>query len=690
MNRNKHSSQFCLVIYWLSFYAAVQAPYREGDVILGGLLTVHLRGTSEDQCGEVDTNGLARVLAMIFAIEKINNDSKLLPNVTLGYDIRDYCETIPKATRITCDLVKDKCFTNITQSKKGQKSIMALIGPGESNAAVVIAGCLQILNVFGISATATSPELSSYAYNHLYRTVPLDKFRAKAMADIIEHFKWSYVAAVGQFIPHEDRFLSIRNIVTTLRRQENIRVVILWLYGSYERHFFVEVNRQNLTGRVWLLSDKFTSHSYPDFSSLDGTIIVQPHSFPDVVFQEHKKALTIKAAQEYFPEWWSEITTMISNCSAGMENAINKQVCFHDFVNRLQTSYASYMIDAVYSVAHALDILAKESSPSMTDNDHQRKLDMDINNVMQRLLSRVNFVGLTGNISFNKLGDRGSAVYEIVNLQVQEAANTKQLILKQVLVGKWEENEKRNKRLQFFEEIRWNSPTGSPPKSECLDQCSPGTRKSTTSPCCWQCVSCPRGTINPIPGSASCIECPRRKQSNEARTKCVDLPLINLKYSSAGGIVILSFCAFGMIATLFSFAVICRFWNTPVVKASSREFSFVLLVSNLLLFTLVVINLFEPTDTICKIIYPWRYITYNLCLSFLLVKILRISSAFQVPISHCCIINSLNNRMQAVIVITMHILLLLVLLPWLFLDPPSNKEYILSDQFLSNAVRITR
>ncbi|KAJ7389121.1 hypothetical protein OS493_033443 [Desmophyllum pertusum] len=276
-----------------------------------------------------------------------------------------------------------------------------------------------------------------------------------------------------------------------------------------------------------------------------------------------------------------------------MENAINKQVCFHDFVNRLQTSYASYMIDAVYSVAHALDILAKESSPSMTDDDHQRKLNMDINNVMQRLLSRVNFVGLTGNISFNKLGDRGSAVYEIVNLQVQEAANTKQLILKQVLVGKWEENEKRNERLQFFEEIRWNSPTGSPPKSECLDQCSPGTRKSTTSPCCWQCVSCPRGTINPIPGSASCIECPRRKQSNEARTKCVDLPLINLKYSSAGGIVILSFCAFGMIATLFSFAVICRFWNTPIVKASSREFSLVLLVSIILLLTLVVINLFE-------------------------------------------------------------------------------------------------
>ncbi|KAJ7328132.1 hypothetical protein OS493_025536 [Desmophyllum pertusum] len=194
---------------------------------------------------------------------------------------------------------------------------MALIGPKESSTAVVIGGCLQMLNVLGISASATSRELSSHTYNHLYRTVPSDIFRAKAMADIIEHFKWSYIAAVGgddsygrnglwsldkeaatrnsfcvamtEFIPNEGRILSIRNIVTTLRRRENIRVVILWLYGSYKKYFFSEVKRQNLTGRVWILSDEFPSNSYPDSSSLDGIIIVQPHSFPDVDFKNIKK-----------------------------------------------------------------------------------------------------------------------------------------------------------------------------------------------------------------------------------------------------------------------------------------------------------------------------------------------------------------------------------------------------------------
>ena len=297
---------------------------------------------------------------------------------------------------------------------------------------------------------------------------------------------------------------------------------------------------------------------------------------------------------------------------------------------------------------------------------------------MQSLLSRVNFVGLTGNISFDKLGDRELALYDILTLQ--QDTNSKRM--KEVLVGKWEENDKHDQRLHFFENIRWNTLNGVPPKSACSDQCSAGTRKSITSPCCWQCVVCPRGTINSIPGSEHCTECPNGRKSDEAKTKCVDLPSANLKFFSAGGIVLLILSACGVVASILSLLVTCRFWNTSIVKASNRVFSLVLLVSILLLLTLVVINLLEPTDTICKIIYPLRYTTYNVCLSFLLVKILRISSAFQVPIAHSFMITTVTDRMQSAIIITMHILLLLALLPWLLLDPPIKKELILTDHYI--------
>ena len=56
-----------------------------------------------------------------------------------------------------------------------------------------------MLNVSSISGSATSAELSSLTYDHLFRTVPSDTFLAKAMVDLVTHFNWSYVAVVALY-----------------------------------------------------------------------------------------------------------------------------------------------------------------------------------------------------------------------------------------------------------------------------------------------------------------------------------------------------------------------------------------------------------------------------------------------------------------------------------------------------------
>ena len=54
-----------------------------------------------------------------------------------------------------------------------------------------------MFSVSSISGKTTSTELSSFTYKHLCRSVPSDKFLAKAMVDLITHFNWGYVAVVG-------------------------------------------------------------------------------------------------------------------------------------------------------------------------------------------------------------------------------------------------------------------------------------------------------------------------------------------------------------------------------------------------------------------------------------------------------------------------------------------------------------
>ena len=531
--------------------------------MLGGVFNVHkFRGMAEGQCGEI-SQGVSLAEAMIFAINSINSNPNLPPNISLGYDIRDCCGDNTKTARITYELLKNKRCANTTQNNLSKRSIVALIGPTYSSTALFISGFLQMRNITAISGTTTSPELSSQTDKHLYRTVPPDTILARAVADIIEHFNWTYVAAIGiddsygrngiwsvvkeaetkngsfcvaltEFIKHTTQ---ITNIISTLRRHQNIRVIILWMYGAILDNVLREIGNQNLSGRVWILSETSTTVEVNGFVSsqfvpLRGSIAFKPRQYQDAEFREHMKAmLSYEGNRQDCPEWWNDIRLRVNTCLTRSENAtqrrdLRKEICVQNIIRDIYSSYAPFVIDAVHSVAHALHISTQDSDIQANGNNSDQRAIYTEKFYMQTLLSRVNFTGLTGPIVFNQFGDTQSAVYDIINFQQVHECGAKGL--KGVHVGKWDVN----KRLQLKENIRWNSHTGRFPKSECLEQCSPGTTKSTTSPCCWQCIPCPRGTVNPDPGAKTCTECPREKRSNDARTACIDLPLANFHYSS--------------------------------------------------------------------------------------------------------------------------------------------------------------
>ena len=211
---------------------------------------------------------------------------------------------------------------------------------------------------------------------------------------------------------------------------------------------------------------------------------------------------------------------------------------------------------------------------------------------VQRFFPKVNFNGLTGKITFDQHGDPAATVFHIVNFQQVQKSHVKRL--KQVVVGKWDADEQNKKRLSFQEKVLWNSATGTSftPRSECVDQCAAGTRTSITSPCCWQCVPCLPGSVNPHNGSEICTQCPKETYSNQENTRCIDLPLVNVKYFDSGGAVLFVFVGGGMFITLFTFAVFYKCWNSPIVKASNRELSLVHLIGIFILYGLVVSNLF--------------------------------------------------------------------------------------------------
>ena len=497
--------------------------------MLGGLTSSSVRQfqDTEAQCGGSNEQfGVAQ--AIIFAVEKINNDPYLLPNISLGYDIRNYDGNITKAGKITYELFEDTlCASSAAGNKTKRKPIVALIGPFDSRTALYIGGILRMFNVSGISGTTTSGELSSNSYAHLYRTVPSDTFLAKAMVDIIEHFNWSYVAAVGlddsygrggvwslvneatarkhpfciamtEFIRHEAQFPSIKYVVEELKSRENIKVVILWLYGDYLQRFIEEVSRQNLTDRVWILSEIYSISKENDFmdsrfSVLEGSIGFQHHDYNGHEFKESLKTILTNAMTDNMTSEWSDVEDNPWNCPGFRQvyDSSKSEQHHSNVVNEIYSSYVPYIIDAVYSAAHALDILTTDLNG--IDASDLQQFDVNIKK-MQRVLGRVNFTGLTGKIKFDKFGDIDSASYDIF---IIERVSSETNGLKTNLIGKWENHAKSKAQLNFYREILWRTVNGETPKSECSEQCQPGTRKSSTSPCCWHCVQCPGGSVNP-------------------------------------------------------------------------------------------------------------------------------------------------------------------------------------------------
>lgn len=197
----------------------------DGDVIIGALFSVHHQPPAEKvperKCGEIrEQYGIQRVEAMFHTLDKINADPVLLPNITLGSEIRDSCWHSSVALEQSIEFIRDSLIS-IRDEKDGlnrclpdgqtlptgrtKKPIAGVIGPGSSSVAIQVQNLLQLFDIPQIAYSATSIDLSDKTlYKYFLRVVPSDTLQARAMLDIVKRYNWTYVSAV-----HTEDFIYI-------------------------------------------------------------------------------------------------------------------------------------------------------------------------------------------------------------------------------------------------------------------------------------------------------------------------------------------------------------------------------------------------------------------------------------------------------------------------------------------------
>lgn len=188
--------------------------HMPGDIIIGALFSVHHQPTVEKvherKCGEIrEQYGIQRVEAMLHTLDRINADPNLLPNITLGCEIRDSCWHSAVALEQSIEFIRDslisteeeeglvRCVDGSSSAFHTKKPIVGVIGPGSSSVAIQVQNLLQLFNIPQIAYSATSMDLSDKTlYKYFMRVVPSDAQQARAMVDIVKRYNWTYVSAV--------------------------------------------------------------------------------------------------------------------------------------------------------------------------------------------------------------------------------------------------------------------------------------------------------------------------------------------------------------------------------------------------------------------------------------------------------------------------------------------------------------
>jgi len=131
----------------------------------------------------------------------VNANDSILPNITLGYQIRDSCWYAPVALEQTIEFIGNSVLNSgdLTLNINGSRArLAAIIGPGDSSITMQTHNILQLFEMPQIGYSATAKQLSDKEkYKYFTRVIASDTQQAQAIVSIIRQFKWNYVATIG-------------------------------------------------------------------------------------------------------------------------------------------------------------------------------------------------------------------------------------------------------------------------------------------------------------------------------------------------------------------------------------------------------------------------------------------------------------------------------------------------------------
>ena len=674
-------------------------------MIIGGLVPVHRKSdTTENKCADaVNTRGFQALAAMLFTLEEINNDTSILPNITLGAKIYDTC--------LSQTIGVDGAKQLVRYSLRNTTSpLVAAIGASRSDVTIAVANILRVFDIPQVSYLSTSPELSNKdIYSYFFRTISSDTFQAKAMVDVVQSFGWKYVSTVfstthfaakgmerfykyakraniciaekielKNFSTRDDYENAIRQLAEAKKSFTKGQLDVVVLYCILKDFAGLMEAAQKLFQRdmhfTWISSEWSDIDRVPEGLEVivEGALTV--NHWAGQVQRFNRFLLSRNPSNNNYSRWFEEFWQEELKCDlskTSKESYRFPRKCTENdtiLANHITAPTHSVM-NAVYAIAHALDDMRKDVCQTHSGICSSMR---SINGKdLLRYLRNVSFLD-TSNKPFKFDGNQEvGGEYVIYNYRrTQDTGH-----YRAVQVGTWHGIATKNGQIEGRlnlnrSRIAWGGMArDSPPQSHCSREC-----KSTQvripekgqPECCWSCHDC--GTRSIVTNN-SCEACPPGyKASNNT---CTEVPTRYPSWAHPAAKALILVTSLAILVTIATAAFYAVKRDHPAIKAAGKELCLIMFLGILSCQVASLLYYLKPTDALCKARLFAGTVSMTTCYAPVLLRTSRIYRIFKSAQSSPVRPSYISPRSQIAAACGLVAVQVAITLTWLLAVPPS-------------------
>ncbi|XP_070571996.1 uncharacterized protein [Ptychodera flava] len=376
----------------------------QGDILIGGMFGIHEHGGSHEECGKLDESAVARLEAMLFAVDRVNRRDDVLPNLSLGAVGMDSCLRSQRVKEEMLSFLGSADYSRggagvLTSLDGHQSYIMGTMGASSSSLSMDMNEITRITMVPQVAYSATSPLLSDREmFPNFFRTAPSDLYQAKAMIQVAQYLGWKYVQTVNSegaygsagvealkryaveagicianslVIKDSRDNEEMNKTINGLLSRADARGLLLFTSRTDSRALLAKFHQHGLQGNFSIIaSDGWGMHSsliHGFESEAAGTVILIPENNVKDDFKDYFVSLNPDNNERnpWFKRYWMDKF----ECNLPGESSSYATECLDSLVlkkNDADADYVSHVIKAVDALVDGIHALYQEKCPEMT------------------------------------------------------------------------------------------------------------------------------------------------------------------------------------------------------------------------------------------------------------------------------------------------------------------------------------